>query len=185
MVSSVLDVSRLEEGKMPLDRVPCDIRDLAAVSVESVAALAQEKKLDIPVVGESASVSVDPDIMQRVFVNLLGNAIKFSPEGESITVRIAATDETVRAAVTDKGEGIPAEDHQQIFEKFGQVASRKEGRKLSTGFGLTFCKLAVEAHGGRIGVDSEPGQGSTFWVSFPVASLTAHASGEAQQRKTG
>jgi signal transduction histidine kinase len=166
MVSSLLDISRLETEQMPLKRVVCDLRDIAAASAESVAILAQKKKLTIQVNGEPSHASVDRDIMHRVLINLLGNAIKFSPEGGSIGVTISSTEDTVRAAVTDQGDGIPPEYHQRIFEKFGQVESRKEGKRLSTGLGLTFCKLAVEAHGGQIGVDSEPGKGSTFWLSL-------------------
>jgi signal transduction histidine kinase len=69
--------------------------------------------------------------------------------------------------VVDTGEGIPEECRERIFEKFGQVENRKSGRTMSTGLGLTFCKLAVEAHGGKIGVESAPGQGSTFWFTLP------------------
>jgi two-component system, sensor histidine kinase and response regulator len=74
----------------------------------------------------------------------------------------------VRTTVTDTGPGIPPEYRERIFEKFGQVEGRQEGKKYSTGLGLTFCKLAVEAHGGQIGVDSEIGHGSTFWFTLPV-----------------
>ncbi len=169
MVSSLLDVSRLEAGEMPLNRVPCELKNIAETSAESVTALALERQLEIPVNGDPTHAFVDPDIMQRVFVNLLGNAIKFSPEGKAIGVHITSTDHTARASVTDQGAGIPPEDQGKIFDKFGQVELRKEGRKLSTGLGLTFCKLAVEAHGGEIGVDSEPGKGSTFWFSLPVS----------------
>jgi signal transduction histidine kinase len=76
----------------------------------------------------------------------------------------------VRVEVTDTGPGIPLEYQKRIFEKFGQVESRKEGQKHSSGLGLTFCKLAVEAHGGTIGVESEGGRGSTFWFTLPKGS---------------
>jgi signal transduction histidine kinase len=168
MVSSMLDVSRMEAGQMPLNRVPCDICDIARAAAESVAVLAQEKTLTVCVTGDSANSAVDRDIMHRIFVNLLGNAIKFSPEGGSIGVTISSAGETMRATVTDQGRGILPEYHKKIFEKFGQVQSRKEGQKYSTGLGLTFCKLAVEAHGGHIGVDSEVGKGSTFWFTIPI-----------------
>jgi signal transduction histidine kinase len=169
MVSSLLDVSRMEAGEMPLNRVPCNIRDIAQKAADSVAVLAQGKKLTIQVGGDSAGVAVDRDIMHRVFVNLLGNAIKFSPEGGTIGIAISSTGKTVRATVTDQGRGVPPEYHKKIFEKFGQVASRQENKKYSTGLGLTFCKLAVEAHGGQIGVESTVGQGSTFWFTIPKA----------------
>jgi signal transduction histidine kinase len=168
MVSSLLDISRMESGQMPISRTSCNLRDIAQKASESVTVLAQGKKLTIQVNGDSTAIDADLDIMHRIFVNLLGNAIKFSPEGETIRVTISSNGETVRAAVTDQGSGIPEEYHTKIFEKFGQVASRQENKKYSTGLGLTFCKLAVEAHGGQIGVESEPGKGSTFWFTIPV-----------------
>jgi len=79
--------------------------------------------------------------------------------------------EAIEIAVTDTGPGIPPEYHGKIFEKFGQVEARSHGQKHSTGLGLTFCKLAVEAHGGRIGVESAVGQGSTFWFVLPSKGL--------------
>ena len=97
----------------------------------------------------------------------LGNAIKFSPEGGTVGIGISATGQAVRVTVTDQGPGIPPEYHQAIFDKFEQVESRKKNRKYSTRLGLAFCKLAVEAHGGQIGVESEVGAGSSFWFSLP------------------
>ena len=198
MVTSLLDVSRMEAGQMPLNRVPCAIRDIAQKAAESVAVLAQENALTLRVTGDSASGVVDRDIIHRIFVNLIGNAIKFSPQGGAIGIEISSAGETVRVMVTDQGPGIPQEYHQRIFEKFGQVKTGKENKEYSTGLGLTFCKLAVEAHGGQIGIESpstgstpllrqsfplrqeatagqtgqvragEVGQGSTFWFTLPV-----------------
>ncbi len=170
MVSSLLDVSRFEAGQMPLDLVSSDIRDIARVAVASVAVLAQEKALTIQVGGDGASRVVDRDILRRVFVNLLGNAVKFSPEGGIIRVDVSSVGETVRVTVTDHGHGIPPAYHKKIFEKFGQAEDRKNNTKYSTGLGLTFCKLAVEAHGGHIGVKSLVGKGSTFWFELPAPS---------------
>ena len=167
MVTTLLDVSRMEGGTMPLSRVSCDIRKMAQAAVESVAVLGQQNQLTLRVTGDSANAEVDRDITHRVFVNLLGNAIKFSPEGGTIGIGISATGQAVRVTVTDQGPGIPPEYHQAIFDKFEQVESRKKNRKYSTGLGLAFCKLAVEAHGGQIGVESEVGAGSTFWFSLP------------------
>lgn len=167
MVTSLLDVSRMEAGQMPLNRVPCDIREIAHKAAEAVDVLAREKALTLSVPGDSAGGVVDRDIIHRVFVNLLWNAIKFSPKGGTIGIEISSAGETVRVAVTDQGPGIPPEYHRRIFEKFGQVESREEHKKYSTGLGLTFCKLAVEAHGGEIGVASQAGRGSTFTFSLP------------------
>jgi signal transduction histidine kinase len=167
MVTSLLDVSRMEAGKMPLNLVLCDIREIARAAVDSVAVLAREDALTLRVTGNSAGGVVDRDITHRIFVNLLGNAIKFSPKGGTIGIEISSAGETVRVAVTDQGPGIPPEYHRRIFEKFGQVESREENKKYSTGLGLAFCKLAVEAHGGEIGVASQAGRGSTFTFSIP------------------
>jgi len=168
MVNSLLDVSRLESHEMPLDRAPHDLAAIARAAVESVAVLAREKALRFDFAGDSATVVVDRDVLGRALVNLLGNAITFSPDGDVITIRIVTADSMVRLMVTDRGPGIAPEHHQRVFEKFGQVDSRKRGAKPSSGLGLTFCKLAIEAHGGQIGVASQVGQGSTFWITLPV-----------------
>lgn len=163
MVTSLLDISRMEARQMPLNRIPCDIRKIAEVAVESVAALATEKDLTLSVTGDSPSIHADRDMTHRIFGNLLGNAIKFSPKGGTIGVALSHNGEALQVRVTDQGKGIPPEYHQRVFEKFGQV----ESRKYSSGLGLTFCKLAVEAHGGQIGLESEVGKGSTFWFTLP------------------
>ncbi|PKL76338.1 MAG: hypothetical protein CVV27_10790 [Candidatus Melainabacteria bacterium HGW-Melainabacteria-1] len=110
-------------------------------------------------------MEVDADMLQRVFENLLANAIKFSPAGAPVKIVFSSRADELRAEVQDTGSGIPAELQDRIFDKFGQV----ETRKHSTGLGLTFCKLAIEAHGGSIGVESEVGKGSIFWFSLPLS----------------
>lgn len=171
MMSSLLDISRMEAGQMPLNRVVSVVRDIAQSAAQSAAVLTRENALTIRISGESASAFVDCDIIHRIFGNLLGNAIKFSPEGGVIDVGIAPVEGGVRVTVTDQGRGIPPEYHRQIFDKFGQVEARKEGQKHSSGMGLTFCKLAVEAHGGTIGIESEVGKGSTFWFILPTGGV--------------
>jgi signal transduction histidine kinase len=112
---------------------------------------------------------VDEDKIVRTLVNLLGNAIKFTPVSGRITIatRRLPDDGATEFSVQDTGEGIPPESFTRIFEKFGQVDGRKSGRKHSTGLGLTFCKMVAEAHGGRIWVESELGVGSTFRFTIP------------------
>jgi signal transduction histidine kinase len=106
----------------------------------------------------------DQAMLIRTLVNLLSNAIKFTPEGGTVTVsvRFDHAGPSLQFSVIDTGEGIPPEAFGRIFEKFGQVDSRQGGRTMSTGLGLTFCKLAVEAHGGHIWVESALGEGSRF-----------------------
>ena len=96
-----------------------------------------------------------------------GNALKFTPAGGSITIAVRAEDGELEVAVKDTGPGIPPEFHDRIFEKFGQGQSGNQLVRYSTGLGLTFCKLAVEAMGGSIGLISERGRGSTFWFRLP------------------
>ena len=177
MVRSLLDINRMENGQMPISRTPYSLRAIAQEAAESVAVLSREKKLSIPVSGEAAEGLLDREILHRVLVNLLGNAIKFSPAGTAIAVRVSSAAEVLRVEVQDQGCGIPPEYHRLIFEKFGQVDPRqqREIRKHSSGLGLAFCKLAMEAHGGRIGVVSAVGQGSTFWFTIPAGTTSAPA----------
>ena len=123
--------------------------------------LIQQAPLDLP------SFSGDEDILRRTLVNLLGNAIKFTPSGGTITASAEMVDQGMLFAIRDTGEGIPPEAFERIFEQFGQVESRIAGRKMSTGLGLTFCKLAVNVHGGRLWLESQPGKGSIFYFTIP------------------
>lgn len=168
MVSAMLDVSRMEEGKLPLTRASCDVREIARAAAESMMTSARERNLALRITGDSTACNADREIIRRVFVNLLGNAIKFSPADGRIGIEVSLKGQVVRCAVTDSGYGIPPAYHERIFEKFGQVETRKAGKTYSTGLGLTFCKMAVEAHGGKIGVVSEVGRGSTFWFELPA-----------------
>jgi two-component system sensor histidine kinase/response regulator len=186
MVNSLLDISRMESGQMPLKRTDTDLLAVARTAAEAMASLARKKSLTIRTSGHETLVTVDRDIMHRVFVNLLGNAIKFAPEASVIQVVITPTGESVHARVTDQGLGIPPEFHKKIFEKFGQVGSDRPEQQHSSGLGLTFCKLAVEAHGGCIGVESPvlppaslalPGEsagGSAFWFTIPIHDRSAN-----------
>ncbi|MBI5688066.1 MAG: hybrid sensor histidine kinase/response regulator [Verrucomicrobia bacterium] len=165
MVTTLLDVSRMESGEMPLNRQACDIAAVAREVVETFGVLKGQRRLSVETPSAPLSVHADKDVLQRIIANLIGNAVKFTPDGGRITVTLSRKDSMARVAVTDTGPGIPAEFHKKVFEKFGQVD--KEARRHSTGLGLTFCKLAVEAHGGKIGVESEVGKGSTFWFALP------------------
>ena len=172
MVTGLLDVSRLEEGKMPLHIGVCNLNEIVTKGVRLLAGLTEEREVSILSCTDASAMPCDPELIERVVANLVSNSLKHTPRGAAITVSIAVTVDTVRVAVCDTGSGIPPEYHRRIFEKFGQVEGRKEGRKGSTGLGLTFCKLAVEAHGGQIGVESAVGQGSTFWFTLPLKAKT-------------
>ena len=166
MVSDVLDVSRLESNAMPLQPVELDLRGLAAEAVKSLGHCDHAVVIQGDGTGP-VPAKVDPDLMRRVIANLVGNALKFSPRGGEVRVDVVGAASGVELRVSDQGRGIPPEYHQRIFEKFGQ-ANGGATKVRSSGLGLTFCKLAVEAHGGTIGVESEEGAGSTFWIRLPA-----------------
>lgn len=173
MINDLLDISKMEDGSLTLDFGNLNPERLVEGAVRQVAPLANERSLSLTsdLVPGVPTLLADEDKLRRTLANLLGNAIKFTPPGGTVTVsaRPGGNEAVVLFSVTDTGEGIPREAFQKIFEKFGQVESRKAGRRNSTGLGLTFCKMAVEAHGGRIWVESELGKGSTFTFTVPVA----------------
>ncbi len=174
MIGDLLDISKMESGALTLERQTIEPPELAARSMQQIAALAHDKNLrltthiapDLPV------FEGDPEKLARTLVNLLGNAVKFTPPDGEICLRIAfearpgRTDSWI-LSVSDTGEGIPPEAFGRVFEKFGQVENRRGGRTMSSGLGLTFCKMVVEAHGGRIWIQSEIGQGSQFSFAIP------------------
>lgn len=168
MISSLLDINRFEQGKMELNLRLCDLRDTAREAIEMLGALKSNYNISFELSKGPINVSCDPDIIRRVIVNLLGNAIDNTPKGGKVELSMKVKDNQTKIAVIDNGQGIPPGYHTKIFEKFGQIEMRKENKKYSTGFGLTFCKLAVEAHSGLIGVESKVGLGSKFWFTLPV-----------------
>jgi len=167
MVSSLLDVSRLESGNMTVQQAPCDVRRVVHEVSEILSGLLQYNPLVVDAPTEDTTVTCDASLLQRILGNLLSNAVNFSPKGKPITIGFKDLPSFLRVTVRDQGAGIPAEYHARIFEKFGQVGSQPNTKRYSTGLGLTFCRLAVEAQGGTIGVESVLGEGSTFWFTLP------------------
>ena len=172
MINDLLDVEKLESGSMELDYGEIFSAEIIADAVAQVASLCESHGLSVNsnVPNGLPPLRGDEGKLKRTLVNLLGNAIKFTPSGGEITVEVHHNIEKkwLEFSVTDTGEGIPPDAFGLIFQKFGQVPSRTGGRAKSTGLGLTFCKLAVEAHGGHIGVESEPGEGSRFSFTIPL-----------------
>ncbi|MFZ2644435.1 MAG: hybrid sensor histidine kinase/response regulator [Verrucomicrobiia bacterium] len=167
MIGSLLDISRLETGKMPLDRHACDMAVLAKSVMDSFDSLVGQRRLSLDSSPEPIMAICDKEVTRRVLGNLFQNALKFTPDDGCIRITVGRKDSMVRLEVSDNGTGIPPEFHTRIFEKFGQAD--RQTRQHSTGLGLTFCKLAVEAQGGQIGVESEVSKGSHFWFTLPAA----------------
>jgi signal transduction histidine kinase len=172
LISAILDVHRLEEGRMPLELQPIDPADAVQICMDEVYPLLTmhglSATLNIP--ETLPAVSADYNTLIRVIGNLIDNAIKFTPSGGRITVSARRSPDGVQFSVSDTGYGIPPEQQDRIFEKFAQAGIRAEGKRAGVGLGLTFCKLAVEAHQGRIWVESEQGVGTTFHFILPPGS---------------
>jgi two-component system sensor histidine kinase/response regulator len=169
MVNTILDVSRMEAGLIPLNLEPCDLIQLAQDAIQTTLPLLKTRHITLESEMERVNVRADRNLITRVFHNILNNAARFTSEtGGEIHIGIGMHEGMARATIQDNGQGIPAEYHLKIFEKFFQIKGALTGERHSTGLGLTFCKLTVEAHGGQIGVQSEENKGSLFWFNLPL-----------------
>ncbi|ADB74246.1 ATP-binding protein [Geodermatophilus obscurus] len=179
LVDDILDLDRLEAGRMPLRPVETDADELAAQvvgSLQPAAAVAGVELSVKPCGGGATVVRVDPHRMNQVLTNLVGNAIKFSSPGCPVTVSVSRAGDEVCLAVRDRGPGIPEDQHAAVFERFRQV-HEPGGARTGTGLGLPIARGIVDRSGGRIELTSEPGKGSTFTVVLPAARETTGGDG--------
>lgn len=170
MINDLLDFSKLERGKMRLYIEPCDIQVLVDESIATLKSLADKKKLKLEFKPKEdfPKVACDGDRIVQVFTNLIGNAIKFTPEQGTISVHTEANDDHVKIIFEDTGPGIKQEDLGRIFARFEQVKGADSGGVKGTGLGLAICKELVKLHHGQIWAESEIGKGSRFIVSLPM-----------------
>lgn len=168
MVESLLDIQRLEEGRAVLDRKTTSLHSVLANAAELVQPLATEAKqrLSFKLEDDLPLIKIDGDMILRVVTNLMENAVKYTPEGGTITLGAQVLEDTVRISISDSGPGIPKNMQRQIFDKFSRV--KYSDVPKGVGLGLAFCRLAVEAHNGRIWVESDVGSGSNFIFSLPL-----------------
>lgn len=170
MVMNLLDISKMEEGRMKLNREQFNIGELIKTKIDKMKVLAAQKevKLKASLTDNDITITADKEIIERIIANLINNAISYSFPGREIEVKAGKEGVFLKVSVKDEGKGIPKDFHDKIFEKFSQRIEDGIRRRSSTGLGLTFCKMAVEAHGGKIWVESEEGKGSTFFFTIPI-----------------
>jgi NtrC-family two-component system sensor histidine kinase KinB len=168
IVDDLLNLSRLESGRIDLNRRRADPDALVGLALDVHHAAAQSHRLTLraEVAPGLSQVFADPDRLQLVFTNLLNNAIRYSPPDGEVIVRARRDEEAVRFEVVDRGPGIAPEHQSGLFEKFFRVPGSPQG---GSGLGLFIARGIVQAHGGRIGVESAAGAGATFWFTIPVA----------------
>ncbi|TGK35120.1 PAS domain S-box protein [Leptospira gomenensis] len=193
VINDILDLSRIEAGKLILNRSGFDLKDLVFSSVEMISGEAITKKIEIgfTVIPEEGEYEVEADAkrIRQVLLNLLGNSIKFTPTGGRVNTVLKRTERGYEIEVIDSGVGIPEEEIRRIFETFYQIKGENRGEFEGSGLGLAIVKNIVEAHGGTIEVESKPDQGSCFRIVLPrnssaVTPIDSNGNDEATNNET-
>jgi two-component system sensor histidine kinase/response regulator len=169
MVQNLLDANRIERGEMKLNLATTELVALVSSVVETQRsrAIVKQQILNFENGTAPVNVLVDPGIMVQVVENLVSNAVKYSPQGKSIFVRLKKEASVVRCEVQDEGPGLSAEDQKKLFGKFARLSAKPTGGEHATGLGLSIVKRMVEAMNGKVWCESEPGKGATFIVTVP------------------
>jgi signal transduction histidine kinase/uncharacterized protein YktA (UPF0223 family) len=169
LINTLLDLEKMEAGKLEMQFVDVEVASVVERSVEAIESLADSSGISVETAQTEARISADAERLVQVLVNILSNAIKFSPKGSSVSITVRELERYVELRVTDRGRGIPASHLKSIFDRFQQVEEADARERGGSGLGLAICKAIVEGHGGSIGIESELGKGSTFWFSVPLA----------------
>jgi signal transduction histidine kinase len=176
LVTDILDLSRLEAGQRPLRLSRLDLQRLVADVSDSLGAVARPRDIDVQIeVDPGVLVEADADLLRRLVLNLLGNAVKFSPVGGRVRVEAHVQGEEWAGTVTDQGPGIPADDLPRVFERFFRARQPGEQQVEGTGLGLAIARGIVELHGGRIWAEAPPTGGSRFCFVLPVRQMASSA----------
>jgi len=185
LINEMLDIDSLNDGHLELDKEDCRLDEILSGAIDSVHQLAEAKQITLDckiyydqsdstkrqsVLQSSAELTLlaDKERLKRVVINLLHNSIKFSPAQQIVEINAAISPESVKIMIKDRGPGIKPEEARKLFQPFQQGESGKRLGEAGTGLGLAICKAIVEAHGGKIGLDSKFGYGTIFWFSLPL-----------------
>jgi len=171
MIQDLVDAARLEGGQLKLKIQAIDLADYLGDLLKRSATIMDVRRLQLDVPANLPPAAADYDRLERIVSNLLSNALKYSPPDKSVIIRARRRESLIEVAVQDFGAGIRAEDIPHLFERF--YRARGQHKVEGIGLGLYITRMLVEAHGGSIRVDSEPGKGSTFSFSLPLASDSA------------
>jgi len=172
MVQNLLDANRIERGEMKLSLAPCDLAEVLRTVVQGYRpkAAAKQQTLHLEEAATPVTILADHNVTLQVLENIVSNAVKYSPPGMTIHLRLRTAPGEARCEVQDEGPGLTAEDQQRLFGKFARLSAKPTGGEHATGLGLSIVKRLVEAMNGRVWCESEPGQGATFIVTLPAGS---------------
>jgi signal transduction histidine kinase len=185
LVDQLLELSRLESGDVPMLREQVSLGPLVERVLSEIEVVRARRSVelteDLP--DDLPPIYADPERVYQVLFNLLDNAVRFTPSGGRVTLSVSARNGVVDVVVADTGPGIPPEHLPRLFERFYRVDRARSRDEGGTGIGLAIARSVVEAHGGRIWAESEPGKGSTFTFELPVAGARGSETKETRRRR--
>jgi two-component system sensor histidine kinase KdpD len=173
LITNLLDESRIEAGALKISKQPSEVQDLIGTALEQIGGHAASRPINIDIPVDLPFLSVDFGLIVQALVNILNNAIKYSPDGSSIDVKARQTDREVQIEIADQGVGIPPQDLERVFDKFYRI--QRPDNVVGTGLGLSICKGIVEAHGGHILAENRPGGGTVIRLILPVNESNLHS----------
>ena len=173
LVENLMDVNAIEQGKVKIEIVPCELSEIVRGIVQAYQRKADAKEQELVLTGDEESLiaMTDPHATIQVFDNLISNALKYSAPGKRVEVRLTQNAGRVRCEVRDQGPGLTPDDQKKLFGKFARLSARPTGGEPSTGLGLSIVKRMVEAAGGKVWCESQPGKGAVFIVELKGASI--------------